>query len=148
MTQAAGPCQVATGDTSIASSGSMSGILVDDAFLSELVDAIGLDGVLEAMGYFRDEAAIRIAAIQHSVATGTYPRLRREAHALAGAALTLGLSGLGAAAHAIERRTETTEPDSQSVATLADLLDRSLLEASRWEARQRSVGDETNRRND
>ncbi len=123
-----------------ASSGLASDTLVDEAFLSELVDAIGPDGVLEAFGYFRDEAAVRVSAILRAVATGTFPSLRREAHALAGAALTLGLSGLGAAAHALERQTEVTEPDSQSVAALADLLDRSLLEASRWEARQRTVG--------
>jgi HPt (histidine-containing phosphotransfer) domain-containing protein len=120
-------------------SGSVGCILVDDAFLSELVEAIGLDGVLEAMEHFRDEASVRVSAILHAVAAGTFPSLRREAHALAGAALTLGLAGLGAAAHALERQTEATEPDSESVATLRDLLDRSLREASQWEARQRTV---------
>ncbi len=132
--------QTAIGDSSEASSGLAGGTLVDDALLSELVDAIGLDGVLEAMGHFRDEAAARVSAIVQAEANGTFPSLRREAHALAGAALTLGFSDLGAAAHALERQTEATEPDAQTVAKLAELLDRSLIEVARWEAVQQTVG--------
>ncbi len=140
MTQASLPFEPGVGGTSEAGSGLAGGILIDDVFLSELVDTIGLDGVLEAMGYFRDEAAVRVSAILHAVAVGTFPSLRREAHALAGAALTLGFSELGATAHALERQTEAIEPDAQTVAKLADLLDRSLIEASRWEAGQQTVG--------
>ena len=116
------------------------GRLIDGAFLSELVGAIGLDAVREAMGLFREEATTRMAAIHRALVAGAVPTLRREAHALTGAALAVGLVGLGEAARALQRLTETTEPDAHVVQTLADLLDRTLTEVSLWEARQRAAG--------
>ncbi len=118
----------------------VSGRLIDDVFLSDLVGAVGLDAVREAMGLFREEATTRVAAIHRALVAGTVPALRLEAHALTGAALAVGLVGLGEAARALQRLTEATEPDPHVVQSLTDLLDRTLTEVSRWEARQGTAG--------
>ncbi len=140
MTPASVPDHAARRDDPAETTRLATGNLIDDAFLAELVGAIGLDAVREAMGLFREEATTRMATIHRALVAGAVPTLRREAHALTGAALAVGLVRLGEAARALQRLTETTEPDANAVQTLTDLLDRTLSEVSLWEARQGIAG--------
>jgi HPt (histidine-containing phosphotransfer) domain-containing protein len=110
--------------------------LLDHAFLADLAEAIGMDGTIEVIGLFREDGPKRVvlmrAHIPHDPA-----RVRREAHALAGAARNIGLVRLGEAALALQHKIERTEPEPSDVAALALLVEESLAVLDAWE---RSAG--------
>ena len=105
--------------------------LIDRAFLDQLSDDIGADGLAEVMHAFLEEGPARVAAIDRAFAEGAIQVLRREAHALAGAARNVGLIALGEAAHRLQRATEGAGPDAAGVASISELLDASLPEVVR-----------------
>lgn len=106
--------------------------VLDAVFLATLADDIGTDGALEALGLFREDGPARILLMRDCL--GRDPaRLRREAHALAGAARNIGLVRLGQAASALQRAVERAEPEPAQVETLAALVDDSLVALAAWE---------------
>ena len=109
--------------------------LVDDVFLRELIDGIGLDAVIEAMGYFQEEASTRAMAIDRAFTAGTIPTLRREVHALAGSARAVGLLALGEAAYGLQTLTESVGPDERRVQGLLALMERTMAALTDWIAR-------------
>jgi signal transduction histidine kinase/AmiR/NasT family two-component response regulator/HPt (histidine-containing phosphotransfer) domain-containing protein len=106
--------------------------ILDAAFINGLAYDIGIDGVVEALGLFREDGPMRIAVIRRCV--GRDPALlRREAHALAGASRNIGLVRLGEAASALQHAVEKMEPDIVQVEALAVLLEVSLQALDDWE---------------
>jgi HPt (histidine-containing phosphotransfer) domain-containing protein len=66
------------------------------------------------------------------MADGAIQVVRREAHALAGAARTVGLTHLGKVAAALQKASEGTGPDHGAVGTVAAVLQASLPLAAAW----------------
>ncbi len=106
--------------------------LLDGGFLSRLADDITTEGVIEALGLFREDAPARIAVMRACLGRDQ-ARLRREAHALAGASRNIGLDRLGHAAAALQHAVEHAEPVPAHVEALALLVDASLGALQDWE---------------
>ena len=106
--------------------------LLDVRFLDELIAGIGADGAAEVMRAFLEEGPERMAAIQRAMAEGRSHTVRREAHALAGAARNVGLIRLGEAAHALQKATEMTDRPDAAVAAVAALLADTIPLAGAW----------------
>jgi signal transduction histidine kinase/CheY-like chemotaxis protein len=109
-------------------------VLVDLGYLDQLIADISLEGVAEAIGLFREDAPVRLAALHRALAARSITVLRREAHALAGAARNVGLAALGDFAYALQKAVEITEPDHAAFDRLTGLVGDSLREITAWEA--------------
>lgn len=107
-------------------------VTLDADFLHRLSAEISLDGVTEMVRIFLEDAPARMAAIRRSVATGANQTVRREAHALAGAASNVGLPRLSEAAGALQLAVERSGVDEAIVETVAAALRDSLLLATHW----------------
>jgi HPt (histidine-containing phosphotransfer) domain-containing protein len=81
---------------------------------------------------FLEDAPVHMAAIESAMERGSIQTVRREAHALAGAARTVGLPRLGDSAAALQKASEGSGPDANAVATVATLLRDSLPLAAAW----------------
>jgi len=101
-------------------------------FLDRLSQEISLDGVTEMVRIFLEDAPARMAAIRRGLANGAHQTVRREAHALAGAASNVGLSRLREAAGALQVAVERSAVDDAAVETVAAALRDSLLLATAW----------------
>ena len=113
-------------------------VTLDAAFLDRLGREIGFDGVTEMVRIFLEDAPARMAAIRRGMATGANQTVRREAHALAGAASNVGLPRLGEAAFALQIAVERSGVDEATVETVAAALRDSLPLATAWaEAHER-----------
>jgi CheY-like chemotaxis protein len=113
-------------------------VTLDAAFLDRLGQEIGFDGVTEMVRIFLEDAPARMAAIRRGLATGANQTVRREAHALAGAASNVGLPRLGEAAFALQIAVERSGADEATVETVAAALRDSLPLATAWaEAHER-----------
>lgn len=110
--------------------------LLDEAFLRHLAEEIGADGASDAMEMFLEDAPDRIAAMHRALNAGTAGVLRREAHALAGAARNVGLTRLGEAAYGLQKALEQAEPDPAGIERLLRLLAESTARAMEWKAQQ------------
>ena len=106
--------------------------LLDATFLDQLGAEIGVDGAAEVMRIFLEEAPTHMAAIQSAMRGGAIQAVRREAHALAGAARNVGLKRVGEAAYALQQATERSGPDPGSVDALAGLLQETMPLAAHW----------------
>ena len=106
--------------------------LLDEAFLRQLVDDISMEGAIEVMRAFLEEGPPRLEAIQDAMARDAIPVVRREAHALAGAARNVGLTRLGDAAYALQKATELSGPEAASIEALAVLLRDTLPLVVAW----------------
>lgn len=113
--------------------------LLDEDFLRQLVEDISVEGAVEVIQVFLEEGPARVEAIQNAMAAGALTVVRREAHALAGAARNIGLTRLGEAAYAIQKATEQSGPGAESIAALATLLDRTLPLAIVWAQAQEAM---------
>ncbi|MGE0224405.1 MAG: ATP-binding protein [Acetobacteraceae bacterium] len=111
--------------------------LIDEAFLADLAANIGMDGAVEALGLFLEDGPKRGMLIAQALADGAPATLRREAHALAGAARAVGLVRLGQGSSALQKAVEASEPDPGSVRDLLDLLEQSVRQAETWVATHR-----------
>ena len=116
--------------------------LLDEDFLRQLVEDISVEGAVEVIQVFLEEGPVRMEAIQNAMAAGALTVVRRESHALAGAARNIGLTRLGEAAYAIQKATEQSGPDARSIAALALLLDRTLPLAIAWAQAQEAMAQE------
>jgi signal transduction histidine kinase/DNA-binding response OmpR family regulator len=105
---------------------------LDTAFLDRLSKEISLDGVTEMVRIFLEDAPARMAAIRRGLASGANQAVRREAHALAGAASNVGLSRLGEAAGALQVAIERSGMDDAMVERVAAALRDSLSLATAW----------------
>lgn len=105
---------------------------LDGAFLSQLSREIGADGVAEMIRIFAEDAPVRMAAIRRGVTAGAWQTVRREAHAIAGAAITVGLPRLSEAAGVVQNTAERTEVDDTIVETFAAVLRDSMRLATTW----------------
>ncbi|MBN8929054.1 MAG: hypothetical protein BGO51_09180 [Rhodospirillales bacterium 69-11] len=117
--------------------GASTGPLLDSEFLARLAADIGTDGALEAIALFREDGPARIAQIRGVEEDPSL--LRREAHALAGAARNLGLVALGRAAGAMQRTAERARPDAVQIEALAGLVAQSLTALTAWETEVRGT---------
>ena len=106
--------------------------LLDEAFLEQLAGEIGRDGVAEVLQAFLEEGPLRLGAIRAAQGRGAIVVIRREAHALAGAARNVGLVRLGEAAYALQRAAEGAGPGAAAVEALGALLRDSLPLAAAW----------------
>lgn len=106
--------------------------LLDGAFLGQLAAEIGLDGAAEILHAFQEEGPARLNAIKDAMRQGRLQTVRREAHALAGAARNVGLTRLGEAAYALQLSTEGDGPRDASITILAALLAQTLPLAAAW----------------
>ena len=105
---------------------------LDLSFLAQLAEEIGPDGAAEVIHAFLEDAPGRVAAIQRAMADGAILTIRREAHALAGAARNVGLTPLGEAAYALQKASEGAGPDAAAVDALAGLLRDVIPAATAW----------------
>jgi signal transduction histidine kinase/DNA-binding response OmpR family regulator len=113
-------------------------VTLDTAYLRQLADEIGPDGVAELLRIFLEDAPARMVAIRRAMADGAIQIVRREAHALAGSAGTVGLSSLREAARILQLATERAGPDDACIETVAIALRDSLPLAIAWaEAHER-----------
>ncbi len=108
--------------------------LLDEAFLTELTEEIGADGISEVTQIFMEEGPLRVAAIERAMAEGAISTLRREAHALAGAARNLGLVRLGNAAYALQTASEAAGPTEAAVKAIVIMLRETLPLMAGWNA--------------
>jgi HPt (histidine-containing phosphotransfer) domain-containing protein len=106
--------------------------LLDEDFLNQLREDIGTDSVQEVLHVFLTEAAMRGAAIRRAMDESALSTLRREAHALAGAARNLGMTRLGEAAYALQKECERSGPSAASVNALETMVNETLTLASSW----------------
>ncbi|MFM8358697.1 MAG: response regulator, partial [Verrucomicrobiota bacterium] len=79
------------------------GPLLNEATLAEVRAVLSAEAFRQALLQVCDPQAGSGPILRQAMARGDLPVVRREAHALKGAALTLGLSGLGRAAAALQR---------------------------------------------
>jgi two-component system, sensor histidine kinase and response regulator len=118
--------------TASARSETPDGMTLDAAFLDALAHEIGPGGVAEMIEIFLSDAPARMTAIQRAMADGDIQTIRREAHALAGAACNVGLARLANAGGALQRASEGSGPDDVSIKTLAAAFSDSLPLAAAW----------------
>lgn len=112
--------------------GKADAVVLDTAFLRQLGHEIGPDGVVEMLHIFLEDAPTHMAAIRRAMADGAIQTVRRESHALAGAARTVGLTRLGKVAAALQKASEGSGPDNGAIETVADALRDSLPLAATW----------------
>jgi len=106
--------------------------LLDIMFLDQLADDIGPDSTSEVMRMFLEEGPERLNAIRHAMAAGLIQLIRREAHALTGAARNLGLTRIGVAASTLQQMSERDVPDATCFRTLSDAFRETLPLAADW----------------
>jgi HPt (histidine-containing phosphotransfer) domain-containing protein len=91
---------------------------------------------MDAVEMFREDAPNRLAAVRRAVNTGANGVLRRESHALAGAARSVGLVRLGEASSALQKTLDSGgEPAPGLVEQLFKLLAESMSRAMDWKIR-------------
>lgn len=108
--------------------------ILDHDFLAELIDAIGEDGMDEVLRMIQEDVPGRMAAITAALSAGSVSEIRREAHALAGAARNVGLVRLGDTAYALQLTTELPESGdlARLIASLSVLTIVSLHMLEGW----------------
>jgi HPt (histidine-containing phosphotransfer) domain-containing protein len=106
--------------------------ILDTVFLAQLAGEIGEDGVVEILRIFHEDAPPHMTAIHRAMDAGAVQTVRREAHALAGAARTVGLTLLARHAAALQRASEGSGPALIMVEALESALRQSLPVAAAW----------------
>jgi len=106
--------------------------LLDIVFLEQLANDIGPDSTSEVMRAFLEEGPERLNAIRHAIAEGAIQLVRREAHALTGAARNLGLTRIGMAASTLQEMSERDVPDAVCFRSLCDAFRETLPLAADW----------------
>lgn len=112
---------------------------LDTAYLINLANEIGTACLRDALHLFELDGPERLEAIRDALAAGEPARMRREAHALSGAAYSVGLPCLGDAGRAMQLAIESREPNAADVARLEVLLRESLTAMTAW-LRSRDAG--------
>jgi CheY-like chemotaxis protein len=105
---------------------------LDGLFLSQLADEIELSGVIEVLQAFLEDAPGRMVTIRRAMTDGMIQTIRREAHALNGAARNVGLTRLGEAASTLQDICGKGLPDEAAVEMVAAALRETLPLATAW----------------
>jgi two-component system, sensor histidine kinase and response regulator len=113
--------------------------ILDTAFLEQLATELDAESVAEMIRVFLEDAPDRMAAIQRAAADGAVQIVRREAHALAGAAWNVGLTRLGKTAGALQSLCERAEPGGDAIEAVAIVLRDSSPLAAAWAARHEAM---------
>jgi CheY-like chemotaxis protein/HPt (histidine-containing phosphotransfer) domain-containing protein len=104
----------------------------DAAFLGQLCEEIGTDGVIQMIRIFLEDAPLYLLAIRRAAAEGAVQIVRREAHGLAGAARAVGLARLASVTEALHRSCEWSGPGKEETETVATTLRDSLPLVANW----------------
>jgi DNA-binding response OmpR family regulator len=107
--------------------------LLDASVLGRLAGDIGEDGAADVARLFLTEAPRMIHRLEQSLVTRGRALLR-EVHTLASAASSVGLLRVGHAAADIEQTFASDDPDQDRLNALLDLLRRSVVRLTEWEA--------------
>ncbi len=101
---------------------------LEDETFGELEDAIGPDGISDVIVSFREEMQARIARITEAFASGDTAIVGSEAHAIKGAAATIGLAKFSRMASDIElaARDAPTDCFARDINTLRACYHRSM----------------------
>jgi TMAO reductase system sensor TorS len=101
---------------------------LDQAYLEELVAALGRPKVAEIVAGLADEARPHQARLEEAIRGGDLSAARDAAHALKGIAVNVGLPALSRLLGAIETACEARDPEPLGplVARLAPAMDRAL----------------------
>ncbi len=102
--------------------------LFDREKFDELREALGDDGLQEALGYVPTEAAKSLAEIKNSIAAGDLETAQRAAHSIKGMASNFGALRLQNVAREIETESADIETVTQKLADLEDALTQTQLE--------------------
>ncbi|TQV82041.1 ATP-binding protein [Denitrobaculum tricleocarpae] len=102
--------------------------LFDREKFDELRDALGDDGLQEALGFVPTEAAKSLAEIKNSIAAGDLETAQRAAHSIKGMASNFGAVRLQNVAREIETESPDIETVTQKLADLEDTLTQTQLE--------------------
>ncbi len=112
--------------------------LLDERVLGRLAVDIGEDGAADVVRLFLTEAPRMIHRLEQSLVTRGRALLR-EVHTLASAASSVGLLRVGHAAADIEQSCASNDPDEDRLSTLLDLLHRSIVRLTEWEATRQTA---------
>jgi signal transduction histidine kinase/CheY-like chemotaxis protein/HPt (histidine-containing phosphotransfer) domain-containing protein len=107
-------------------------VTLDEAFLNQLAGEISPEGVAEMVRVFLEDTPPRMVAIRRAMADGAIQTIRREAHAMAGAAGSVGLPRLHEAAAALQDASERAGPDDATIEAVAAALHDSLPLVTAW----------------
>jgi signal transduction histidine kinase/DNA-binding response OmpR family regulator len=113
------------------SQASTAGEEVDFAVLDTLAEDLDLETMVMVLAKFHEDAIARIADARTALAAGDADRVRREGHAVKGAAASLGLNAIRAAAFAVERSEQEPGPLLDALDALVAALPERLA-ASRY----------------
>ncbi len=94
--------------------------LLDDKVIHQLVRDIGVENAREFIAALDEEFLSRCQNIRSAREEDSLDRLRREAHAFKGAALTYGASALGELLYQIERQARAA--DIQAFSLIGEVL--------------------------
>jgi signal transduction histidine kinase/CheY-like chemotaxis protein/HPt (histidine-containing phosphotransfer) domain-containing protein len=95
---------------------------IDFAVLDALSEDIEASSVVAILSKFHEDATHRISASVTAMSMGDVDRVRQEAHAIKGAASSLGLLAIQDASHKIEKVASEVGEISCDLAILADLI--------------------------
>ncbi len=102
--------------------------LFDSEKFNDLRDALGDDGLQEALGYVPAEATKSIVQIRESISTGDLETAQRAAHSIKGMASNFGALRLQDIARQIEMETSDIESVTQKLPVLEDTMEQTQLE--------------------
>lgn len=102
--------------------------LFDRKKFNELREALGEDGLQEALGYVPAEASKSLAEIKNSIAADDLETAQRAAHSIKGMASNFGAMRLQSVAREIETESRDIESVTQKLADLEDALTQTQLE--------------------
>ena len=102
--------------------------LFDSEKFNDLRDALGEDGLQEALGYVPAEAAKSLVEIRDSIAAGDLETAQRAAHSIKGMASNFGALRLQDIARQIEMETSDIEGVTNKLPVLEDTMEQTQLE--------------------
>ena len=99
---------------------------VNFAVLDTLAEDLDVETVVTVLSTFHQDALSRIADARNALAAGDLDRVRREGHAVKGAAASLGLTAIRTAAYAVEHCADDCAPPLDGLAALVAALPEQL----------------------
>ena len=110
-------------------------VAIDFSVLDTLSEDLEFETVIEILVRFYDDATKRVAAIRSALSGGDSDRVRREAHAIKGAAASMGLLAIHDVALALEDAAKTSAELGRLSASLDEGVSGlpSLLKGTRYE---------------
>ena len=109
-------------------------VAIDFSVLDALSDDIEAETVVEILVRFFDDATQRVVAIHSALSSDDSDRIRREAHAIKGAAASMGLVAIHHAALALEDAAKVSAEPGRAITTLEECVSGlpGLLKGTRY----------------